>query len=294
LTEKTKEDWASLVYETKASIYRSVLEAGLKTAPGEVKGIVKLFKSHGIHAGSDILDVACGIGRHSVYLAKAGFRVTGIDPSYTFLARARALAAKEGVSQKVHFAHGRFSNLLDVLSRRKPREFNGIIIMDYSIGVTGRDEDDLLLFRDLSVVAAKGALLTVEIFDRNWFVERAGPTLTEEFPDNLVRVWKRVSKPGSRVLDADWAFYRKQPGQSLKHLFTTRARTRHYTVAELRVLAKKAGWKYLACYGSLEDLHRFTRSDSRAFMIFRSNQRRSVPAEARRTVMHGEKRFQAS
>ena len=42
-----------------------------------------------------------------------------------------------------------------------------MIIMDNSIGVTGRDEDDRQLFVDLRAKASTGALLIVEIFDRD-------------------------------------------------------------------------------------------------------------------------------
>jgi SAM-dependent methyltransferase len=262
------EDWASLVYESNASIYQPVLEAGLKTAPEEVGGIIRVFSSHGVGAGGSILDLACGIGRHTVHLAKAGYHVTGIDPSSTFLARARELVAEEGVSQNVNFARGRFSNFLEVMSRERLGKFNGIILMDSSIGVTGRDEDDRALFKDLMEAGAKSAVLIIEIFDRDYATQHFGRTLVEEFPNSLVRTWKRLSPLGSRVLEADWSFYRKQSDQSLKHLLTTRVRTRHYSVAELRVLAKKAGWKYLACYGSLKDLHRFTKNDFRAFLVF--------------------------
>ena len=44
------------------------------------------------------LDVACGAGRHSVYLAKAGFSVTALDFSSQALARAGELATAASVS----------------------------------------------------------------------------------------------------------------------------------------------------------------------------------------------------
>jgi len=268
LAPNSGEDWAHRVYETEASIYQSILEAGLKTAPGEVRGLVTVFRSHGVGAGSSILDLACGIGRHSVLLAKAGYEVTGVDPSSTFLTRARELAAENGVTQDVNFARGRFSNILKVLSREKHGKFNGIILMDSSVGVTEHDEDDQALLKDLAEAAATGAVLIVEIFDRDYAARHFGRTLVEEFPDDLVRIWKRFSPLGSPVLEADWSFYRKQSDLSLKHLFTTRVRSRHYTVRELRGLARRAGWKYSTCYGSLKDLHRFKKSDFRAFLVF--------------------------
>ena len=44
------------------------------------------------------LDVACGAGRHTIELARAGFRVTSIDFSTEALLRAQALAQKTNVS----------------------------------------------------------------------------------------------------------------------------------------------------------------------------------------------------
>ena len=268
MARSKREDWARRVYEDNAVVYQPVLEAGLRTAPAEVRGLVRVFKSHGIGGGSSILDVACGIGRHSVLLAKAGYQVTGVDPSSTFLTRAKELAAEEGVTQNVGFTRGRFANLLEVLPGEKQGKFNGIILMDSSVGVTERDKDDQALLRDLGKAAAKGAVLVVEIFDRDYATKHFGRTLVEEFPGDLVRIWKRLSPLGSRVLEADWSFYRRESDQSLKHLLTTRVRSRHYSAGELRGLAEKAGWKYLACYGSLKDFHRFTKNDFRAFLIF--------------------------
>ena len=48
-------------------------------------------------AGSHILDVGCGVGRHAVELARHGFRVTGIDISGGMLDEGRRRAAQEGV-----------------------------------------------------------------------------------------------------------------------------------------------------------------------------------------------------
>lgn len=64
-----------------------------------------------------ILDIGCGTGRHSIELARRGYKVTGIDLSECALNKAREKAEKAGVS--VHFLQGdarnlKFSNEFDL------------------------------------------------------------------------------------------------------------------------------------------------------------------------------------
>jgi SAM-dependent methyltransferase len=50
-----------------------------------------------LKAGARVLDVPCGNGRHSIELARRGYRVTGVDLSEEFLAKARKSAREAGV-----------------------------------------------------------------------------------------------------------------------------------------------------------------------------------------------------
>jgi len=59
----------------------------------EVEFILDLFN---LPAGSTILDIGCGTGRHSIGLARHGFKVTGVDQSEGMLAEAKKAAAKAG------------------------------------------------------------------------------------------------------------------------------------------------------------------------------------------------------
>src|SRR4051794_38434863 len=60
----------------------------------EVDFFLNLFP---LSRGAAILDVGCGTGRHSVELAKRGFKVTGLDLSEGMLKVARRRAEEAGV-----------------------------------------------------------------------------------------------------------------------------------------------------------------------------------------------------
>jgi SAM-dependent methyltransferase len=58
------------------------------------------------------LDLGCGEGADSAWLAERGWRVTGVDVSTTAAERARALAAERGVADSVEIVVGDLSRWL--------------------------------------------------------------------------------------------------------------------------------------------------------------------------------------
>lgn len=56
-----------------------------------------LIEELNLPQGSKILDIGCGTGRHTVELARYGFKMTGVDMSTGMLKHARAAAEKAGV-----------------------------------------------------------------------------------------------------------------------------------------------------------------------------------------------------
>ena len=81
-------NWPSLDSETPAS---GVVE------------FVKWLASHGVKPPARALDIGCGKGRNSIYLAKLGFETTGVDYVSAALEIARKRAEKNGVSKLAQF-----------------------------------------------------------------------------------------------------------------------------------------------------------------------------------------------
>ena len=94
-----------------------------------------------IAAGGEVLDLACGSGRHSRYLASAGYRVCAVDRDTQAVA---ALAGVAGVSVQI----------VDLEGARLPlegRRFAGIVVTNYLYRP--------LFPRLLEILAEDGALI---------------------------------------------------------------------------------------------------------------------------------------
>jgi len=75
-------------------------KAWREQAPEEVENIISLLGCQG-QKGRKILDLCCGVGRHSIEFARRGFHVTGVDISTEYLNQARRKARKARV--KIEF-----------------------------------------------------------------------------------------------------------------------------------------------------------------------------------------------
>lgn len=89
----------------------------------EVNALSKIFRKYRVHS---VLDVACGVGRHSVPFAKHGFNVTGIDFSQQQLKEAQNYAKREKV--RVKFL------LKDANDFSTPTKYDAAICMWTTIG----------------------------------------------------------------------------------------------------------------------------------------------------------------
>jgi SAM-dependent methyltransferase len=97
------------------------------------------------------LDLACGEGRHAVWLAERGWEVTAVDFSDVAIARACARAASEQV--EVDF---RCADLLDFVPEREA--FDLVLVLFLQLP---GDERGLVLSRATAAIAPGGTFLLV-------------------------------------------------------------------------------------------------------------------------------------
>ena len=91
----------------------------------------------GCEPGADVLDVPCGFGRHTIALARAGYRVVGVDRSAALLDEARRRAGGE-----------RWPKLARADYRELPfadDSFDAALNLFTSLGYLGDEEDTKVL-----------------------------------------------------------------------------------------------------------------------------------------------------
>ena len=185
--------------------------------------------------GARVLDVPCGGGRHSLELARRGYRVTGVDISEEFIAEARSGAG----DLAVEFRLGDMRNLPGTA------EFDGAFCWGNSFGYldpAGTQEFLGALGRALKPgarlvidtgIVAEAILLSLQ--GRPWW--KVGDILM--LIDNQYRVEE------SR-LDTTYTFVRDGKTE-------TRPSSQYvFTVGEIRRMLAQAGFQMVAVYGGLD------------------------------------------
>jgi SAM-dependent methyltransferase len=235
--------WTHRLFVEHPELYLPFLESARERATSEVDAIAGIFSELGVPEKGKVLDVACGIGRHSVLLAQRGYQVTGVDLSPLFIYEANKSAQAVGVP--MNFVLGDARAVETLVKDCAP--FDAVINMFTSNGYYGRNTD-LDMFSQLRRLAAPDAVLVVLTVNRDWLVRNFEPEGIDIA--GPIRIWqqRRFDLETSSVLN-HWEFYEGQ-GENLKLRLSLDMDHRVYSLHELKALLEEAGWRYLLSFGS--------------------------------------------
>ena len=110
--------------------------------------------------GSEVLDLCCGHGRHSILLAKAGLNMTGLDLSEQYLEQAAVNAMSVGIEL--------------ALVRSDMREipfdsrFDAVINLFTSFGYLNCDNEDLKVLKQVMKALKPAGKFLVDLINRDW------------------------------------------------------------------------------------------------------------------------------
>lgn len=197
-----------------------------------------IAESLALSAAGEVLDLACGFGRHAIGMAALGYRVTGVDFNPRYLDIARADAATAGVTVTWRTA--------DMRSLGIEHAFDGVYSFFTSFGYFEDDRDDARIVRNLRASLKPGASLVMDLASKERIAKVLQPTVSQRAPDGTLRVQRHeVTDDWTRVQN-EWLFIK----DGLVKTF--RFSLRVYSGQELKQLVEAAGFREIRLYGALD------------------------------------------
>jgi SAM-dependent methyltransferase len=230
-------------------LFVKALEERVSIAGNEVDVLLKYLAEEGFKPRR-ILDLNCGIGRHSIELGKRGISVLGTDLSPYYVQIANKSAKSQQVSDKVRFKAVDMRKIGSVLAKEK---FDGIINLFTSFGFYDDKTNTDILRQCCGLVRPKG-FLALEIMNRDWIVRNFQPKGFSRY-ENLIVLEDRAFDAKTSRMGTTWT-YLVQRGD--KNFFLEKQVTidhRIWSLHELIDIFEKTGWRFKAVYSGLRQEH---------------------------------------
>ena len=208
---------------------------GAKTA-AEVRGAVRLL---GLRAPADILDLGCGLGRHSLGLAALGHRVVGLDWSAKLVkAAARAQRGTSAV-----FVRG------DMRRLRFRSRFDAVVNLFTSFGYFETEEEDVSVLRGIRRALRPGGAFLIDLLNKRWLLRHFTPTFWQRSADaEVLRAFNRLRfDEGSSRLSNERTLYLR--GGGMRRTFL---RFKVYSMPEMERLLASAGLGVGGAWGGFD------------------------------------------
>jgi 2-polyprenyl-3-methyl-5-hydroxy-6-metoxy-1,4-benzoquinol methylase len=244
-------DWVNKLFIERSDLFLRLLNQRWLETEELVNGMTKVLDGFGIESGN-LLDLCCGNGRVSIYMAERGFKTVGVDISRAFLEDARRRAQEHGVSNLATFLEGDVRKLKETVSQRYSVPFDVLVNAWTSIGFY-EEEDDLSIFRQARELSREEAILfVVETMHSEYLSIKFAPTSYTEL-DHILMLENRKYDPITSQATTSWIFYNRR-GQDLEFIDKVDITHHVYSLSELSSLLRKARWETVASYGNLATL----------------------------------------
>jgi len=188
-----------------------------------------------------ILDLCCGQGRHSLELARRGFKyVEGIDRSQYLIQKAKAQAKKEGLT--IRFREGDARKL-----PYSPDTFDAVMILGNSFGYFETTHDDLRVLKEVHRVLKPWGKVLIDVADGEFLRNNFQPRSWEWIDKKHFVVRERsLSADGQRLISRE-IITNVEKGTLADQFYAERL----YTKESISNLLKTAGLNSTTFHGEI-------------------------------------------
>ncbi|WP_452218559.1 class I SAM-dependent methyltransferase [Lacinutrix undariae] len=195
-----------------------------------------------------IMDLACGKGRHSVYLNTLGYNVTGLDLS------------ENSINYAKQFENDSLKFNVHDMSLPYTSQFDAVFNLFTSFGYFEKESDNLETIKAIKSNLNAFGFGVIDFMNTDFIIENLVPEETK-IVDDITFHLKRYVEDGYIIKDINF----EDNGQQYKF----QERVRAFTLTDFEQLFEKAGVYLLDIFGDYK-LNKFHKSTSkRLVMIFK-------------------------
>jgi SAM-dependent methyltransferase len=223
------------VWHEQDSFWESVpmfSEEHWEAAPAQVDFVLSIL---GIESGAAVLDLPCGVGRHSLELARRGYRVTGVDRTTAYLQTAREKAAAEDL--KVEWLEA------DMREFVRPEAYDAVINLFTSFGYFEDPAEDRRVATNFYRSLKPGGAVVIEMMGKEVLARIYQPRDWQELPDGSFFLQERKVTDDWSWMENRWILIKE--GQHREWTVGHRL----YDGAGLKALLLDAGFASVTLYG---------------------------------------------
>ncbi len=195
----------------------------------------------------EILDMCCGEGRHSIFFAKMGHKVFGLDFSNHFLKMARSRAKKARLPIK--FIKGDMKLASNYFLKS---QFDVVVSLYNSFGYFDKRSDDFKTLKEVNKVLKPGGYFVINTLNANAVKIRLEKqySMGYEISKNLFMIDEAFLDLKKMRTNSNWTIIdaRKQKTSIFRGSFQQNV----YTHKEMKKMLKKAGFKVVRTWGTLQ------------------------------------------
>jgi SAM-dependent methyltransferase len=210
-------------------------EQRMEMTSKEVDKVIELLE---VSTEDEILDLCCGIGRHSNEFAKRGYKVTGVDRTRSYLEIAKGTAKNEGLSTEFV--------LMDMREFVRENSFDVVLSMFTSFGYFEDDSEQMTVLNNVYKSLRPGGRFIIDVMGKeilariyqeaDWSEGDYGIYLERRKPiddwGKFHNAWILITEDGIRH---EW---------NVTHFI--------YSATELKSLLRSAGFSDVRAYGGLD------------------------------------------
>ncbi|MGC6430916.1 MAG: class I SAM-dependent methyltransferase [Jejuia sp.] len=198
--------------------------------------------------GGTILDLACGKGRHSRYLNKIGYDVTGIDLSVNSIAHAK------------QFENHRLRFEVHDMCKPYPKRFDSVFNLFTSFGYFEDDADNLKTIQAIKADLNATGFGVIDFMNTEYVIANLVPEDSKTV-DGITFYQRRYVEDGYIIKDINF--------EANGRVFNFQERVKAFTLADFENLFAAAGVHLLDIFGDYK-LRKFdAKTSERLVMIFK-------------------------